>query len=124
MIRKGDGDLKLILNGTEVKVNTDENLNDLLGVNRRKRILDAYMDKTMTAEEIIARLAKWQEEDIEERGYILLVVDDNLKCCANGNSKLLTDALAQVINTDKTFDELIQTARLKAVTNTISNLSK
>lgn len=78
----------------------------------------------MTLDEIIDSLTKWQKEDIEERGYILLVVDDNLKCCANGNSKLLTDALAMAINTDKTFDELIQTARLKAVTNTISNLSK
>lgn len=78
----------------------------------------------MTIDEIIDSLTKWQKEDIEDRGYILLVVDDNLKCCANGNSKLLTDALAQVINTDNTFDELIQTARLKAVTNTISNLNK
>lgn len=112
-----DGDLKLILNGDDVNINTDETLDDLIEVDRRRRILDAYMDKTMTAEEIIGRLAKWQEEDIEERGYVLLIVDDNLKCCANGNSKLLTDALAMAINTNKTFDELIQTARLKAVTD-------
>lgn len=78
----------------------------------------------MTLDEIIDSLTKWQKEDIEERGYILLVVDDNLKCCTNGHSKLLTDALAMAINTDKTFDELIQTARLKAVTNTIRNLNK
>lgn len=78
----------------------------------------------MTLAGIIDSLTKWQEEDTEDRGYILLVVDDNLKCCANGHSKLLTDALAMAINTDKTFDELIQTARLKAVTNTVSNLSK
>ena len=78
----------------------------------------------MTLDEIIDSLTKWQKEDIEERGYILLVVDDDLKCCANGYSKILTDALAMMINTDKTFDELIQTARLKAVTNTISNLNE
>lgn len=78
----------------------------------------------MILDEIVDSLTKWQKEDIEERGYILLVVDDNLKYCANGNSKLLTDALAMVINTNKTFDELIQTARVKAVVNTASNISK
>lgn len=112
-----EGELKLTLNGTDVEISTDETLDDLLEVDRRRKILDAYMDKAMTAEEIIGRLAKWQEEDIEERGYVLLIVDDNPKCCANGNSKLLTDALAMAINTNKTFDELIQTARLKAVTD-------
>lgn len=111
MIRKGDGDLKLILNGTEVKVNTDENLNDLLGVNRRRRILDAYMDKAMTAEEIIARLAKWQEEDERNRSYILVTVDDEqVRFATLGRSIFLSYGLADAMKQDETIKRSIENA--------------
>lgn len=110
-MRKGDGELTLIINGTEVGINTDKTLDDILEVDRRRRILDAYMDKTMTAEEIIARLAKWQEEDERNRSYILVTVDDEqVRLSTLGRSIFLSCGLADAMKQDETIKRSIENA--------------
>lgn len=122
MIRKGDGDLKLTLDGTEVNVNTDETLDDILEVDRRRRILDAYMDKAMTTEEIIARLAKWQEEDERNRSYILVAVDDErVRFSTLGRSIFLSYGLADAMKQDEATKRAIEDACKLAGQNIYNN---
>lgn len=122
MIRKGDGELKLTLNGANVEINTDETLDDLLEVDRRRRILDAYMDKAMTAEEIIGRLAKWQEEDERNRSYIIVTVDDDqVKLSTLGRSIFLSYGLADAMKQDETIKRSIEDACKLAGQNIYNN---
>ena len=117
-----DGDLKLTLNETDVKITTDETLDDLLEVDRRRRILDAYMDKAMTAEEIIGRLAKWQEEDDKNRSYILVTVDDEqVRFSALGRSIFLSYGLADAMKQDETIKRSIEDACKLAGQNIYNN---
>lgn len=117
-----DGDLKLILNGDDVEINTDETLDDLLEVDRRRRILDAYMEKAMTAEEIIGRLVKWQEEDERNRSYILVTVDDELvRLSTLGRSIFLSYGLADAMKQDETIKRSIENACKLAGQNIYNN---
>lgn len=114
--------MKLILNETEVEISADETLDDLLEVDRRRRILDAYMDKTMTAEEIIARLAKWQEEDERNRSYILVTVDDEqVRLSTLGRSIFLSYGLADAMKQDETIKRSIEDACKLAGQNIYNN---
>ena len=122
MKRKGDGELKLTLNGTDVEINTDETLDDLLEVDRRRRILDAYMDKAMTAEEIIGRLVKWQEEDERNRSYILVTVDDEqVRLSTLGRSIFLSYGLADAMKQDETIKRAFEDACKLAGQNIYNN---
>ena len=122
MKRKGDSELKLTLNGTDVEINTDEGLDDLLEVDRRRRILDAYMDKTMTAEEIIGRLVKWQDEDDKNRSYILVTVDDEqVRLSTLGRSIFLSYGLADAMKQDETIKRSIENACKLAGQNIYNN---
>lgn len=117
-----DGDLKLILNGDDVEINTDETLDDLLEVDRRRRILDAYMEKAMTAEEIIGHLVKWQEEDERNRSYILVTVDDKLvRLSTLGRSIFLSYGLADAMKQDETIKRSIEDACKLAGQNIYNN---
>lgn len=117
-----DGDLKLILNGDNVEINTDETLDDLLEVDRRRRILDAYMSKAKTAEEIIALLTKWQEEDERNRSYILVTVDDEqVRFSSIGRSIFLSYGLADAMKQDETIKRSIENACKLAGQNIYNN---
>lgn len=114
--------MKLILNETEVEISTDETLDDLLEVDRRRRILDAYMDKAMTAEEIIGHLAKWQEEDDKNRSYILVTVDDErVRFSALGRSIFLSYCLADAMKQDEVIKRSIEDACKLAGQNIYNN---
>ncbi len=114
--------MKLILNETEVEISADETLDDLLEVDRRRRILDAYMEKAMTAEEIIGRLVKWQEEDERNRSYILVTVDDELvRLSTLGRSIFLSYGLADAMKQDETIKRSIEDACKLAGQNIYNN---
>lgn len=114
--------MKLILNETEVEISADETLDDLLEVDRRRRILDAYMGKEMTTEEIIALLAKWQESDDRNRSYILVTVDDELvRLSTLGRSIFLSYGLADAMKQDEAIKRSIENACKLAGQNIYNN---
>lgn len=76
----------------------------------------------MTVEEIIARLAKWQEEDERNRSYIVVTVDDErVSFSTLGRSIFLSYGLADAMKQDEATKRAIEDACKLAGQNIYNN---
>lgn len=76
----------------------------------------------MTIDEIIGRLAKWQEEDERNRSYILVTVDDErVNLSTIGRSVFLSYGLADAMKQNETIKRSIEDACKLAGQNIYNN---